>query len=73
MLVVLATLFGLTAVATVASLQATEALKILVGRRDALSGGLQTLEEQRVKRRDPSGRSPREQLEAMGYIEHDDD
>ncbi len=33
-----------TAVATVASLQATEAIKILVGRRDALSGGLQTLD-----------------------------
>ena len=33
-----------TAVATVASLQATEAIKILVGRRDALAGGLQTLD-----------------------------
>lgn len=33
-----------TAVATVASLQATEALKILIGKREALAGGLQTLD-----------------------------
>ena len=33
-----------TAVAVVASLQANEALKLLVGKREALSGGLQTLD-----------------------------